>query len=80
MDVQGPSRRDRRHLCFRTDKTGREPILGVRKFEQFVLDDLNGFGAVSLTQEGAEALRTLKAKKKKAHQKAKQKEDKAKRG
>ena len=52
----------------------------MRKFEQFVLDDLNGFGAVSLTQEGAEALRTLKAKKKKAHQKAKQKEDKAKRG
>jgi hypothetical protein len=68
------------HYRFLTNRTSRKPILGVRKFEQFVLDDLNGFGAVSLTQEGAEALRTLKAKKKKAHQKAKQKEDKAKRG
>ena len=52
----------------------------MRKFEQFVLEDTNGFVQDSLTPEGAEALRTLKAKKKKAHQKAKQKEDKAKRG
>ena len=33
------------HYRFRTNKleTGQEPILGVRKFAQFVLDDANGF-------------------------------------
>jgi hypothetical protein len=31
------------HYLFRTTKTGQEPIHGVREFEQFVLDDANGF-------------------------------------
>jgi hypothetical protein len=32
------------HCRFRTTKTGQEPILGVRKFAQFVLHDANGPG------------------------------------
>ena len=32
------------HCRFRTTKTGQEPILGVRKFAQFVLHDVNGPG------------------------------------
>ena len=60
------------HYRFRTNKleTGQEPILGVRKFAQFVLDDANGFVQDLLTQEGAEALRTLTDKKRKAHKQA----------
>ncbi len=49
---------------FCTDKTSREPIRGVRKFEEFVLNDANGFGEGSLTPEGANALQTLKDRKK----------------
>ena len=52
------------HHRFCTDKTSREPIDGVRKFEEFVLNDANGFGEGSLTPEGAKALQTLKDRKK----------------
>ena len=59
------------HYRFRTTKTGQEPIRGVRKFEQFVLDDANGFVQGALTQEAAEALQTLTDRKRKAQKDAK---------
>jgi len=58
------------HYLFHTTKTGQEPIRGVRKFEQFVLDDANGFVQGALTQEAAEALQTLTDRKRKAQKDA----------
>jgi hypothetical protein len=43
----------------------------VCKFAQFVLDDANGFVQGKLTQTGAEALRTLTDRKRKAQKEAK---------
>jgi hypothetical protein len=48
---------------FHSDDKSREPIIGLGKFEDFLLNDNNGFGTNLLTTAGRHALETLKNRK-----------------
>jgi hypothetical protein len=53
-------------IHFHSDDKSREPIIGLGNFEDFILNDNNGFGTKMLTPAGSHALETLKNKKRQA--------------
>ena len=53
-------------LHFHSDDKSREPIIGLGNFEDFIVNDNNGFGTKMLTPAGSHALKTLKNKKRQA--------------
>jgi hypothetical protein len=65
---------------FLSDDTSREPIIGVGKFEDFVLNDDNGVGTDLLTPAGAQALQTLKNRKRQTERDRDRRKNRGKRG
>jgi hypothetical protein len=65
---------------FLSDDTSREPIIGEGKFEDFVLNDDNGFGTDLLTPAGAQALQTLKNRKRQTERDRDRRKNRGKRG